>query len=223
MRLLLIASDQKQALSLATELRRLPHTLEIASSLDTDVPPALHLLVLATSVCDRTVLEQLSSWRLHSPATAFFVLLDSGDYHDRVALLNAGADDVLSSPYVSDEFIARVQALLRRIDPEAGSMSLDPERITIQDLEINLKTRSVSRAGEPIRLTVKEYDLLLHLAKHQGVVLPRLDILKAVWGQTWVGDDNLLDVYIRYLRKKIDRPDSPPLIRTVRGVGFLIE
>ena len=102
-------------------------------------------------------------------------------------------------------------------------MSLDPERITIQDLEINLKTRSVTRAGEPIRLTVKEYDLLLHLAKHQGAVLPRLDILKAVWGQTWVGDDNLLDVYIRYLRKKIDLPESPPLIRTVRGVGFLIE
>jgi DNA-binding response OmpR family regulator len=223
MRLLLIASDQKQALSLATELRRLPHTLEIRSSLDADVPPALHLLVLATAVCDRTILEQLSRWRLHSPATALFVLLDSGDYHDRVTLLNAGADDVLSSPYVSDEFIARVQALLRRIDPEAASMASEPDQLSCRDLTINLKTRSVSRAGGPIRLTVKEYDLLLHLAKHQGVVLPRLDILKAVWGQTWVGDDNLLDVYIRYLRKKIDRPDSPPLIRTVRGVGFLIE
>lgn len=223
MRLLLIAPDQRQVLSLTAELRRLPHSLRVQSAFDFNTVLTPHLLVLAIAACDPIILNRVSEWRLHSATVATFVLLDAGDYRDRVALLHAGADDVLSGPYVSEEFMARVQALLRRIDPEAGYMSLDPERITIQDLEINLKTRSVSRAGEPIRLTVKEYDLLLHLAKHQGVVLPRLDILKAVWGQTWVGDDNLLDVYIRYLRKKIDRPDSPPLIRTVRGVGFLIE
>ena len=80
----------------------------------------------------------------------------------------------------------------------------------------------MSRAATPVKLTVKEYDLLLHLLQHREHVLSRQDILLAVWGDNWVGDDNLLDVYIRYLRKKLERPDLEPLIHTVRGVGFML-
>ena len=92
-----------------------------------------------------------------------------------------------------------------------------------RDLNIHPKQRLVRRRGDVIRLTVKEYDLLLYLFSHKEQVLPRQQILHAVWGETWVGDDNLLDVYIRYLRKKIERPDLEPLIHTIRGVGFMLK
>jgi two-component system response regulator MprA len=95
--------------------------------------------------------------------------------------------------------------------------------LRLRDLAVNTDTRSVSRAGDLLKLTVKEYDLLLYLLRHQQQVLSRQQILIAVWGDTWVGDDNLLDVYIRYLRKKLERPDLEPLIHTVRGVGFMLK
>ena len=138
----------------------------------------------------------------------------------RVASLQAGADDVLSIPYAFEELIARLHALLRRSamgrNDNAGSL------LCCGDLVVSTDDRQVSRAGQPIKLTVKEYDLLLCLLRHQQEVLSRQRILHAVWGDTWVGDDNLLDVYIRYLRKKIERPYLEPLIHTVRGVGFVL-
>lgn len=158
------------------------------------------------------------------PLLQTLVLLRSDAYSDRVQLLRAGADDVLSQPYALEELLARVEALLRRrpgLDLHVDEFH--PTLLRHRDLSINTDQRSVLRAGVPVRLTVKEYDLLLYLLQHQGVVLPRLEILKAVWGPTWVGDDNLLDVYIRYLRKKIERPELEPLVHTVRGVGFMLD
>jgi len=158
------------------------------------------------------------------PLLQTLVLLRSDAYSDRVQLLRAGADDVLSQPYALEELLARVEALLRRrpgLDLHVDEFH--PTLLRHRDLSINTDQRLVLRAGVPVRLTVKEYDLLLYLLQHQGVVLPRLEILKAVWGPTWVGDDNLLDVYIRYLRKKIERPELEPLVHTVRGVGFMLD
>lgn len=149
------------------------------------------------------------------------VLSESIHYTARVAMLRAGADDVLSIPYAIDELIARLNALMRRCvmgrNDSAGPV------LSYGDLLVNTDVRQVSRAGEPVKLTVKEYDLLLFLLRHNQEVLPRQRILHSVWGDTWVGDDNLLDVYIRYLRKKIERPDLEPLIHTVRGVGFVLK
>lgn len=148
------------------------------------------------------------------------VLSESNHYGSRVASLQAGADDVLSIPYAFEELIARLHALLRRSsmgrNDSAGSL------LCYADLVVNTDDRQVTRAGQPIKLTVKEYDLLLCLLRHQQEVLSRQRILHSVWGDTWVGDDNLLDVYMRYLRKKIERPDLEPLIHTVRGVGFVL-
>lgn len=149
------------------------------------------------------------------------VLTESNHYGSRVDALQAGADDVLSSPYAIEELIARLQALLRRA--RMGVNDLAGSLLSYGDLKVNTDERSVSRAGQPIKLSVKEYDLLICLLRHQHQVLPRQRILHLVWGDTWVGDDNLLDVYIRYLRKKIERPDLEPLIHTVRGVGFVLK
>ena len=103
-----------------------------------------------------------------------------------------------------------------------GLNHVDGVELHFRDLMVNTDSRQVSRAAIPVKLTVKEYDLLLHLLQHREHVLSRQDILLAVWGDNWVGDDNLLDVYIRYLRKKLERPDLEPLIHTVRGVGFML-
>jgi two-component system response regulator MprA len=152
-------------------------------------------------------------------ATAPILLLCRGDdYVERVKALDAGADDVLATPYALEELGARLRALLRR--SRMGLFLADGAELIYKDLVVNCEQRQVSRAGTPIRLTVKEYDLLLHLLRHKQQALPRQQILHAVWGDTWTGDDNLLDVYIRYLRKKLERPELEPLIHTVRGVGF---
>ena len=150
------------------------------------------------------------------------LLLAAGDhFSERVAALHAGADDALGWPYAIEELHARLAGLLRRArmgaNDSAGSL------LTYGDLHVNTDLRLVKRAGTVIRLTVKEYDLMLFLLRHQQQVLSRQRILHGVWGDTWVGDDNLLDVYIRYLRKKIERPDLDPLIHTVRGVGFVLK
>jgi DNA-binding response OmpR family regulator len=149
------------------------------------------------------------------------LLLPNDCYGDRVAALQAGADDALSSPFALEELLARLQALLRR--SRMGVQQQDGALIQHRDLCVNTNQRTVSRAGEAIKATVKEYDLLLYLLLHRQQVMPRHQILRAVWGDAWVGDDNLLDVYIRYLRKKIERPGLEPLIHTVRGVGFMLQ
>jgi two-component system response regulator MprA len=97
------------------------------------------------------------------------------------------------------------------------------EVLSFEGLRMNLATREVSRDGEPISLTVREFALLQTLLSKPNRVLPRADLFAAVWGEDFVGDANLLDVYIRYLRKKIERPGLPTLIHTVRGVGFMLK
>lgn len=148
------------------------------------------------------------------------VLTSSSHYSARVMALQAGADDVLSQPYALEELLARIQALLRRSG--MGVREASGAILNYADLIVHTDTRQVSRAGQPVKLTVKEYDLLLCLLRHAQQVMPRRRLLHLVWGDSWVGDDNLLDVYIRYLRKKIERPDLEPLIHTVRGVGFVL-
>lgn len=166
-------------------------------------------------------LELIAATRADRPFFPLFALLSSTEWQPRVAALEAGADDVLSYPFALEEFTARIQALLRRA---SVSVVQAPEGVLRhRELCIDSQARSVMRAGVDIRLTVKEYDLLRYLLRHKEQVLPRKQILHAVWGDTWVGDDNLLDVYIRYLRKKIERPDLEPLIHTIRGVGFMLK
>lgn len=141
----------------------------------------------------------------------------------RIALLESGVDLLLPWPMPADELAAQLRALQRRLAALSATTAAPPLPLQWRDLSLDPTTREVQRAGQSIRLTVKEFDLLAYLLQHRQQVLPRQQILKAVWGETWVGDDNLLDVYIRYLRKKIERPDLEPLIHTVRGVGFQLK
>ena len=157
--------------------------------------------------------------RVDHPFLTVLVLLDSASYQDRALWLKRGADVVLSRPYALEELQAWITSLLRR---SRSSPTPHSGALTYADLTVDMVAHQVRRAGQAIKLTVKEFDLLVYFLQHPEQVLPRLQILHAVWGSGWRGDDNLLDVYIRYLRNKLDVPGSPPLIHTERGIGFVL-
>ena len=131
---------------------------------------------------------------------------------DRVAGLDSGADDYLVKPFAPEELLARVRALLRRSEPGSGPP------LSYADLTLTPATREVVRGERPITLSPREFDLLSYLLRHPRQVLPRERILEAVWGVD--GSDEALDVYIGYLRAKLEAGGEPRLIQTVRGVGY---
>lgn len=135
---------------------------------------------------------------------------------DRVAGLDAGADDYLVKPFAFDELLARTRALLRRGTSER------PTTLVVGDLEIDPATRTVSRSDTPISLTAREFALLEFLAQHSGQVLSRTRLLEHVWDINYSGLSNVVDVYIGYLRNKIDRPFGANLIHTIRGAGYCL-
>jgi two-component system response regulator MprA len=136
---------------------------------------------------------------------------------DKVSGLEAGADDYLAKPFDYDELLARVRALLRR-----SSREPDATVVRVGDLSVDLVTRDVTRRGRPISLTQKEYGLLEYLVRHAGTPVTREQISEQVWRQPFDANTNIVDVYINYLRKKLDIDDLPPLVHTVRGVGYVL-
>jgi DNA-binding response OmpR family regulator len=209
---------QKHLLSLGYRLQ-LEHDGSTVQRLLQQAPP--DLAILDAALPEPSGLDLCRRLR-DSGSTLPLLILASGDhYSDRVAALAAGADDALSFPFALEEFSARLQALLRRA--RMGVNDADGAQLVHRDLIVNTDERLVHRGGDGVKLTVKEYELLLFLLRHKQQVLSRHQILIGVWGDTWCGDDNLLEVYIRYLRKKIERPDLEPLIHTIRGVGYMLK
>jgi two-component system OmpR family response regulator len=127
-------------------------------------------------------------------------------------------DDYVTKPFSSDELVARIRAVLRRTGGAAGE---DGRRLRCGDLVLDLDTREVWRSGEPVSLTATEFNLLSFLASNQRRVLSRAQILDEVWDHGYEGDSNIVEIYISYLRKKVDR-EGPSLIHTVRGVGYTL-
>jgi DNA-binding response OmpR family regulator len=136
---------------------------------------------------------------------------------DKVSGLNAGADDYLTKPFAFDEFLARVRALLRRGKEDKAGM------IVVGDLELNQLTHEVKRGNKPIPLTSKEYALLEYLMLHANQVVTRTMISEHVWHEDFNSFTNVIDVYIKYLRNKVDKGFSAKLIRTIRGVGYTLK
>ena len=224
-RLLLADSNTQRCQLLEKHLIALGYTLDVADC----AAAAQHILlvrnpdlaIFAADLPDISGVEICRLLRLDGSTLPLILLHAVDSYVERSASLNAGADDALSFPFSLEELAARIKALIRR--SRITTHDSHPSEFAYRDLVISTDRRLVSRAGQPIKLTVREYDLLLFLFHHRNHVVPRRKLLSAVWGDLWVGSDNLLDVYIRYLRKKIERDGLEPLIHTVRGVGFRLE
>lgn len=145
------------------------------------------------------------------------MLTAKGTVADRVAGLDSGADDYLVKPFDFDELLARIRALLRRRQPREG------EILRFSDLSLNTATREVERSNEAIELTAQEFDLLELFLRHPRQVLKRELIYDKVWGYNFEGESNVIEVYVRYLRSKLEDGDKPRLIHTVRGVGYVLK
>lgn len=160
--------------------------------------------------------EVLSIMKLEKIETPVLFLTAKDSISDRVAGLDLGAHDYIVKPFSFDELLARIRMILRNYP------QINLNILTFADLTLDKKTHKVTRAGNEIYLSVKEFDVLEYLMKYQGEVLPRERIESHVWGIDYCGLTNVIDVYIRYLRKKIDDDYEIKYIHTVRGVGYVL-
>ncbi len=180
------------------------------------------LVLLDWTLPDFSGVEVCRRMRTTQDGTPVLMLTARDDVKERVEALDSGADDYLTKPFSIEELLARVRARLRRstTDPQDQGK---PTTLQLADLELNEASREVKRGGQPIALTVKEFDLLRLLFSKPEEVHSRASIMDAVWGEHWVGDDNVLDVYVRALRRKLEPSGLCTLIQTVRGVGFMLK
>ena len=147
------------------------------------------------------------------------MLTAKDDTIDKVMGLDLGADDYLTKPFAIEELLARIRSILKRRNRSAARSRL----LNAGELVIDLEKYQVSYRQQPVELTKREFDLLKYLVENRNIVLTRDEILREVWGFDYTGDTNVVDVYIRYLRSKIDQRFNASLIRTVRGVGYILE
>lgn len=150
------------------------------------------------------------------------MLTAKGDTMDKVMGLDMGAEDYITKPFAIEELLARIRVVFKRKSSKIVEAD-DGSKLTIKELTLNLQTYSVDYAGEGIKLTKKEFDLLKYLIENKNIVLSRDKILEVVWGYDYFGDTNVVDVYVRYLRTKVDEKFSVKLIHTIRGVGYSIK
>ena len=182
------------------------------------------LVVLDLMLPGLSGLEVTRRLRANS-ALPIIVLTARGEEADRVVGLELGADDYVTKPFSARELVARVKAVLRRTHPEAppaepAALSV----LTIGGLRLDTAARSVTLDGQPINLTVREFDLLLFLMRHPGQVFTREQLLDNVWGYTFASDMGTVTVHIRRLREKIERdPANPVVLQTIWGVGYKLE
>ncbi|MBC7527990.1 MAG: response regulator transcription factor [Chthonomonadaceae bacterium] len=209
-----VARFLKQAMEEAGYLAQLIGDGQRALDMATSRPYDLILLdVMLPHLDGFEVCRRLRDLRIATPV----LLLTARDaLEDKIRGLDSGADDYLVKPFQVGELLARARALLRR------SVSA-PTPLQIADLLLDPTSRKVSRAGKTVSLSVTEYNLLEYLMRNVGRVLTRAMILDHVWEYDFEGHDNVLDVYISYLRTKIDRGHTTPLIHTVRGVGYRMD
>jgi DNA-binding response OmpR family regulator len=223
MHILVVEDEQRLARLLQRVLTEERHTVDVAHTGDDGLELALSgsydLLILDLMLPDRDGIAITRDLRAQRVPTPVLMLTARGAVEDRVAGLNAGADDYLVKPFAMAELLARVAALLRRRDraPEAANV------LEVGDLALDLLRHEARRDGRVIELTAKEFALLEYLMRNPGIVLTRTQIIDHVWRYDIDAVSNVVDIYIHYLRDKIDKGAARALIRTVRGVGYKIE
>ena len=220
-RILLVEDEESISDPLVAALEREGFTSSVAATVSEGLesfrahPPNLVLLdVMLPDGDGRDVLREIRS----SSRVPVIMLTARGEETDRIVGLELGADDYVAKPFSAAELIARIRAVLRRTaTPTPTSQS----SLEIGDVKMSLDTRDVTKAGSPVQLTVKEFELLRMLMEEAGRVVKRMDLMDEVWDPNWFGSTKTLDVHVSSLRKKLgDDPAEPRYIKTVRGVGF---
>jgi DNA-binding response OmpR family regulator len=221
MRILVVEDERKVAGFIRQGLVEEGHSVEVAGDGDTALElaaggPPYDLVVLDVMLPGRDGLSVLRALRGRQVKTPVLLLTARDRVDDKVTGLDLGADDYLTKPFAFEEFLARVRALLRR-----GPSAREPV-LRVDDLSLDPATRVVSRGGRRITLTAREYALLEYFLANAGRVLTRPRIAQHVWGIDFDSESNIIDVYIGYLRRKIDGDGERRLLHTVRGAGYML-
>jgi DNA-binding response OmpR family regulator len=218
MRIVVIEDDERIASFVARGLSAQGHQVMTAATgldgIELASEPDVDLVILDLSLPDIDGTDVLGRLRGSKGLPPVLVLTARDSIEDKVSVLDGGADDYMTKPFALDELLARVRVLARRADqPAAG-------RLERAGLVLDLAARRASRDGRVIDLSAREFALLAYLMRNPGQVLSRVQILAAVWEYDFDPQSNVVDVYVRYLRNKVDAPGEPSLIETVRGSGY---
>lgn len=173
------------------------------------------LVLLDIMLPELSGLEVLRRVRRTDQQTPILLLTARDQVYDKVSGLDLGANDYVTKPFQIEELLARIRVHLRK--------QVKRHELIIGDLHVDLNTRQVTQSSTEIELTPREYDLLIYLLQNKNIVLNREQLIEKVWGYDYLGDTNVVDVYIRYLRQKIDKKFDTKYIQTIRGVGYMIK
>jgi DNA-binding response OmpR family regulator len=221
MKILVIEDDRKLSSALVAGIEAAGYEVSAAASAEEGfflvhrLQP--DLLLLDLSLPSRNGLEVLQQIRQEGLDLRVLILTSHNTIDDRVAGLKTGADDYMGKPFSFPELIARIEALLRRVLPASP-----PQKLVVGDLSLDVKTRIATRNDTKLELTAREFDLLLYLAESNGRTVSREMLARDVWQETsrYTPLDNVIDVQMTRLRRKIDDPFAVKLLQTVRGIGF---
>ena len=221
MRLLLVEDDAKLADAVCRGLRGEGYAVDHAADGEAALAGAhvsdYDAVVLDLMLPRRDGFDVCRTLRERGDGVPILMLTARARVDDRIRGLDAGADDYLAKPFDFGELLARVRALIRR------GPSNRPAILRVGDLAVDPARHVVTRGGTPVELTAREFSVLEYLARHPGDLVTRADLLDHVWDANYEGSTNIVDVYVGYLRRKLEKPFGRPLIRTVRGAGFVLE
>jgi len=221
MYILLVEDERRLAQIVRRVLEEEGHTVDLAhdgaDGLSMATEGSHDLIVLDVLLPSMDGIEVCGNLRRNRVDTPVLLLTALDSVNDRVRGLDAGADDYLPKPFAFQELLARVRALGRR-----RVQGREPGRLELGDLALDMNRRRAERAGRVIELSPKEFGLLEFLVRNAGRVITRTQILDHIWGYDFSPDSNLVDVYMSYLRRKVDKDHGRKLIRTVRGTGYIL-
>ncbi|WP_439846364.1 two-component system response regulator YkoG [Bacillus subtilis] len=222
--ILIVEDEEKISRVLQLELEYEGYSVTIkhngTEGLDAAAKGGYSLVLLDVMLPGLSGLEVLRRLRKTDSQTPVILLTARDSIPDKVTGLDIGANDYVTKPFEIEELLARIRAVLRQNGTKTEDIGTF---LTYDDLRVNEKTREVRRGDKEVELTPREFDLLVYMLKHPQQVLTREQILSSVWGFDYIGDTNVVDVYIRYIRKKLDYPYEKQLIHTIRGVGYAIK